>query len=85
MVRRLEHITGEEVLRELDLFCREKRRPGGWGNLIAASNHLNLTSNLNYSVILQYSILILSLSNQTHPNKLYSNKKIKFLEETTCF
>lgn len=43
MVRRLEDITGEEMLRELDLFCLEKRRPRGWGwgNLIAVSSHLS--------------------------------------------
>lgn len=85
MAKRLVHVTGEEMLRELALFCMEKRRPGGWGKIIAVSSHLNLTYNLNYSVILPCSILILSLCNQTHPNKLYSNKKLKFLEQTTCF
>lgn len=44
MVRRLEHITGEEKLRELDLFCLQKRRSGGcgWRNLIAVFSHLNV-------------------------------------------
>lgn len=38
MMRGLEHLSYEEGLKELVLFCLEKGRP--WGGLIAAFQHL---------------------------------------------
>jgi len=45
MLRRLEHIRGEEMLRQLDLFCLEKAwglEAGRHGNLVAFSSHLGV-------------------------------------------